>query len=558
MDCPLSEWGGKNYIMNSFLYTKEYKTSLEKIEELSKNIQNELASTKIPKKDINNVLLLLEEVAVELTNNDVTKTFKVVLEKKFGNWSLKIVCEGEEYNPLELIKSYDADDIEKSTRHILFSTYKDRLGYSHKGKNNCVYIRIYETGKKAIYYTFAAMIVGVIAGILLKNFAPEKATLFCTNYIFDIVQTLFIKVLKMVLAPLVFCSIAASISGLSDISKVGKIAARVMLIYFLTSIMSVFIGFGFGKVFFSGNLNITLAGGVEKAAQKVGAAETLKNTIVNVVPADIVSPVLNGEMLQVIFVAVIIGLCGNVLGDRVKIINDLIDAGNTICMKIVEVIMKFLPLTCFCSMASCVAGTGTKSLISLMKLVIAMYVGSVVLAVIYAILVAAFGKLNPLPFLKKVVPYMITPFIVQSSSACVPMTIDVCRNKLGVEDRVSSFSIPLGATINMNGTCLYQVIAVMMFMKACSIPLTVTNMFVITITIILLALGAPGVPGSTLLCLSTLFSTVGIPGTAITLIMGVNQFNDMICTSVNVMGDIAATVIVASGEKEINTEVYNA
>lgn len=110
----------------------------------------------------------------------------------------------------------------------------------------------------------------------------------------------------------------------------------------------------------------------------------------------------------------------------------------------------------------------------------------------------------------------------------------------------------------MNGTCLYQVIAVMMFMKACSIPLTVTNMVMITITIILLALGAPGVPGSTLLCLSTLFSTIGIPGTAITLIMGVNQFNDMICTSANVMGDIAATVIVASGEKEMNTEVYNA
>ncbi len=544
--------------MNSFLYTKEYKTSLDRIGELSKSIQDELASTKIPKKDVNNALLLLEEAAVELTNNDITKIFKVVLEKKLGNCFLKIICEGEEYNPLELIKSYDADDIEKSTRHILFSTYKNRLGYSHKGKNNCVFIRIYETGKKAVYYTFATMIAGVIVGILLKNFTPANITLFFNNYIFDTVQTLFIKALKMVLAPLVFCSIAASISSLSDISKVGKIAARVMLIYFLTSIMSVFIGFGIGKVMFSGNLNITIPGGVEAAVEQSGAAETLKNTIVNVIPADIVSPVLNGDMLQVIFVAVIIGLCGNVLGDRVRIINDLIDTGNTICMKIVDVIMKFLPLTCFCSMASCVVGTGTESLISLIKLVIAMYAGAVILAIVYAILIAAFGKLNPMPFLRKVVPYMITPFTVQSSSACVPMTIDVCKNKLGIENRVSSFSIPLGATINMNGTCLYEVIAVMMFMKACSIPLTVTGMVMITITIILLALGAPGVPGSTLLCLSTLFSTIGIPGTAITLIMGVNQFNDMVCTSANVMGDIATTVIVASGEKAMNTEVYKA
>ena len=542
--------------MNSFLHTKEYKTSLDKIGELSESIQNELASTKIPKKEIHHALLLLEEAAVELTNNDMAKMFKVVLEKKFGNYYLKVICEGEEYNPLELIKSYDADDVEKSTRHVLFSAYKDRLGYSHKGKNNCVFIRIYETGNKAVYYTFAAMIAGVIAGILLKKFAPENAALFCTNYIFDTVQTMFIRALKMVLAPLVFCSIAASISGLSDISKVGKIAGRVMLIYFLTSIMSVFIGFGLGKVMFSGSVNITIPGGAETAVQQMGAAETLKSTIVNVIPADIVSPILNGDMLQVIFVAVIIGLCGNVLGDRVRMINDLIETGNTICMKIVDVIMKFLPLTCFCSMASCVAGTGAESLLSLLKLVIAMYVGAVILAVVYAVLVAVFGKLNPLPFMKKVMPYMITPFTVQSSSACVPMTIDVCRNKLGIEDRVSSFSIPLGATINMNGTCLYQVIAVMMFMKACSIPLTVTSMLMITITIILLALGAPGVPGSTLLCLSTLFSTIGIPGAAITLIMGVNQFNDMVCTSVNVMGDIAATVIVASGEKEMNTEVY--
>jgi Na+/H+-dicarboxylate symporter len=172
-------------------------------------------------------------------------------------------------------------------------------------------------------------------------------------------------------------------------------------------------------------------------------------------------------------------------------------------------------------------------------------------------MICVFGKISPKPFVKKIIPYLLTPFSLSSSAACVPMTTDVCINKLGIDEKLTYFAIPLGATVNMNGSCCYLIMASYLFLKAAGIPMTFGIWLNIFVTVLLLAIGSPGVPGGAIINMTTIFSIVGVPSSAVALITSINQFVDMGCTSVNVFGDIACTTIVAAKDKLINKDIYN-
>ena len=541
-----------------FFYKKSIEVSLSDLQKANDFIKEESKKNKVSKRELQTTLLLFEESTLCLLQGKQEEKFNVTFEKKWGRDYLLISHKNnDEVNPLELIKEYNEEDVEESLRHAIFSSNQQILSFSHKRNTNIVSIKIHEAGNTFIYFTFAAMILGIVVGLLLKEFASESLTNFLSTNILDIIPTLFINALKLLLAPLVFCSIETSISGLTDISKFGKMAAKILIMYLVTSILALALGYGLGEVFFKNGVGFTMAGAII-SPDVMSTGETIRNTIVGLMPSDLVSPILNGDMMQVIFVAVFVGICANALGDKIKPINDLIVSGNTLCMELVSVIMKFLPISCFCSMATSIINTGTESLVTLFKLILVFYLACLIIMAAYVLMVAIFGKLNPIQYMKKVLPYLLTPFTLSSSAASVPFTIEMCLNKLGLDKKLTYFSIPLGATINMNGTCAYLVLGTYLFFIATGIPMNFGVWLNIFITILVLAIGAPGVPGGLIINFTTIFAIVGIPVEAITLLMGVNQFSDMASTAVNVFGDITSTTIVAANDQMIDMNIYNA
>ncbi len=535
-----------------------HETSLDKLEEVSEFVSNACKQYKLSKRETQNALLLLEEVSVCLLQNKSKDKFIVTFEKKLGNYYLRISHKNiEVINPLTLIKEYDEENIEESSRHAIFTANKQILDFSHKKNVNTVSIKIHEAGNRLIYYTFAAMILGIVTGILIKNFTSESVATSLSSHVLDIIPTLFINALKLCLAPLVFCSIETSISGLTDVSKFGKMAAKILMMYLVTSILALMLGYGLASIFFKNGVGFTIAGATTTTTV-TSTADTIRNTIVGIIPQDLASPIINGDMMQIIFVAVFVGICANSLGEKIKPLNDLIDAGYTLCMKLVSTIMKFLPISCFCSMAKSMIDTGTQSIMTLMKLILLYYFACLIIIVVYILMVGVLGKLNPIQYAKKVLPYLLTPFSLSSSAASVPMTVDMCIHQLGIDQKLTYFSIPLGATINMNGTCTYLVLGTYLFFIAAGIPMNFGIWLNIFITILLLAIGSPGVPGGLIINFTTIFSIVGIPMEAVTLLMGVNQFSDMASTAVNVFGDITSTTIVAANDHVIDYDIYNA
>ncbi len=538
-------------------YKQSYETSLKELKQISHSIRKECTDHKFNQRESQTTLLLLEELGVCLTHGNLEEKFDVVFEKRWGNYYLNVSHADTDYvNPLDLINEYNEEDVEESSRHAIFSAYKQNLTFTRKGNVNRVSYKIHESGNKVVYYTFAAMLLGVLNGLLIKQVFSESVASTLSTNVFDIIPTLFLNALKMMLAPLVFCSIETSISGLSDVSKFGKMAAKIIGMYLITSIISMLLGYGLGEVFFKGGVGFTI-NATEATVVTSSTAETIRNTILGVIPSDLVTPIVNGDMMQVIFVGVLVGICANSLGDRIKPFNDFVNSVNTLCTKIITVIMKFLPISCFCSMTTNIINTGIGSLISMFKLVAVIYLSCIVILILYIIMVVIFGRVNPVPFIKKVLPYLLTPFALCSSAACVPMTVDTCTNKLGIDKKLTYFSIPLGATINMNGSCACLVLLTYLFSVAAGIQMNAGMWLNVFITILLLAIGSPGVPGGLVITGSTIFSVVGIPTSAITLVMGINQFIDMCTTATNIFGDIASTTIVASVDNCLDKQIYN-
>ena len=293
-------------------------------------------------------------------------------------------------------------------------------------------------------------------------------------------------------------------------------------------------------------------GGLEAEA----ASFSFKNLIEGLVPQDLVTPIQNGEMMQIVVVAVIVGFSVSILGQKIKLVKGFVEEVNTLCMQIISLIMKFIPLVAFSSLASMAATMGMDSFMTALKFFSSLLLGVACMIGLYAAIVLVAGKMTPLPFLKKVIPYMLTPFSTASSSACIPASMELCEKKLGVPSGIASFTIPIGATINMDGGGVYLGIVAIMYAKMFGVAISPSMIAHILLLIVILTIGTPGVPGANLVCISMVLTSMGIPLEATAFLIGINALADMIVTANNVTGDIAVTTMIAAAEKKIDQGVY--
>ena len=393
---------------------------------------------------------------------------------------------------------------------------------------------------------FIGLALGIILGIILQP-NPDIATKYIKPF-----GTLFLNLIKLVIVPLVFSSLVVGACGMDDARKLGRIGGKTVAYYMLTTAFAVTIGLILANVTnVGGGFSIPVDATVE-----IAAAPNVIDTLLNIIPSNPLKALVDGNMLQIIAFALIIGAGIIGIGEKGKVLFNFFDAFAEVMYKIIGVIMQFAPIGVFALITPVVAVNGPSVLLPLLKLIIVVYAGCILHAVFtYSTTVSLFAKVNPISFFKGIAPAMVFSFTTASSSGTLPITMKSAEENLGVSKSITSFVLPLGATINMDGTAIYQGICAIFIAQVYGIELSLTAQLTIILTATLASIGTAGVPGAGMIMLGMVLQSVGLPIEGIALIAGVDRVLDMMRTCVNVTGDAACATIVAATEGELDRDV---
>ena len=389
------------------------------------------------------------------------------------------------------------------------------------------------------------MVLGVIVGAILGPNAEYLKP----------VGTLFINAIKMIIVPLVFCSLIVGVMSTDDTKKMGRIGLKSIILYLTTTGFAITIGIIAAYLFVPGaDLNMLASAESTQAKE----APPFIQTLLNIVPKNPVNALSSGNILQIIFFALVLGISLTLIGEKAKPANDLFESLAEAMYKLTAIIMSFAPYGVFGLMAWVAGKYGLDILLPLVKLIALTYIACVFhVIVIYSGLIKVIGGLSPVRYLQSIINPAAMAFSTTSSSGTLPVTIKAAREELGVSKGISSFVLPLGTTINMDGTALYQGVCVLFIAQAFGIDLSISDYLLIVMTSTLASIGTAGVPGAGLIMLSIVLTTVGLPLEGLAIVAGVDRILDMARTSVNVCGDLMVATLVGKSEKEINFDTYN-
>ncbi len=389
---------------------------------------------------------------------------------------------------------------------------------------------------------FIGLGLGILAGLIFMVLG--KADL-AVAYVKPF-GTIFLNLIKFIVVPIVLTSIIGGVISMSDIKKVGSIGAKTVIYYTCTTAFAIMVGLIFANLF-KGSFQMLETTNLEYAVAESGS---FMDTIVNIFPSNIIQPMASATMLQVIVIALFFGFGIILAGDKGKPLADVINSLCDVSMIIMSMIIKLSPFGVFALICPVVAENGPKILGSLLMVLIVAYLSYAVhMIVVYSTTVKTLGGLSPLAFFKGMIPAMLLAFSSSSSVGTLPLNKECCE-KLGASKEISSFVIPLGATINMDGTAIYQGVCAV-FIAACfGIDLNLSQMLTIVLTATLASIGTAGVPGSGMVMLAMVLQSVGLPVEGIALVAGVDRIFDMGRTVVNITGDASCAIVVSKLEEK--------
>ena len=407
---------------------------------------------------------------------------------------------------------------------------------------------------------FISLILGAIFGIILCYMVPSnhiKDDIIVEGILYVIGQG-FIRLMKMLVVPLVFCSLVCGSMSIGDTKKLGTVGVRTLVFYLFTTALAVTVALSVGNI-------INPGVGLDMSAVQSNAADvqsmeatSLTDTLLNIIPDNPINSLANGNMLQIIVFALIVGIILAKLGERTETVGNFFGQFNDIMMEMTMMVMSLAPIGVFCLISRTFANIGFSAFVPLAKYMIGVLIALAIQCfVVYMALLKVFTGLNPIIFIKNFFPVMAFAFSTATSNATIPMSIDTLSKKMGVSKKISSFTIPLGATINMDGTAIMQGVAVVFAAQAFGIHLSLTDYLTVIGTATLASIGTAGVPSVGLVTLTMVFNSVGLPVEAIGLIMGIDRILDMTRTAVNITGDAVCTTIVANQNKALDREVFN-
>jgi Na+/H+-dicarboxylate symporter len=400
--------------------------------------------------------------------------------------------------------------------------------------------------------TVAAIVLSVITAVLLRQMLPEASLHWVSTNLLSPLESLFISALMCITAPAVFVSITCSMfrfEGFSELEQSGK---TVVTTYLLTSVAATTIGVLVFQLFLPGEigiLNLSAGNGTAEGFSFLAILATL-------IPPNIVEPFSSVNSLHLMVVAMTIGAALTMSGKRVRHLKILLDELDVLCTKVSSLVMHAVPVVVFCSTVNVILNAHVEVLSSAGELISALITGVAALLLLYCLILVVVVRLSPVPFLRKYVPVMKSIFLKGSGVAAIPINMRVSRRQLGVPQSLCSFSIPLGATINMDGNCMCLTVISLFFARICGVTFGTNEIIVLLLLVVILSLGAPIAPGTLILCLVTLLTQMGIDVSVISLVIGINFILEMLLGMVNSVGDVVVTLMVAKREGILDLDTY--
>jgi len=401
-----------------------------------------------------------------------------------------------------------------------------------------------------------AMGLGLILGSLINTFAAEQSFIqdYLVQGLFHVIGAAFINALKMLVVPLVTFSLICGVCGIGDIHVLGRIGLKSFLLYLLTTALAISLAL---------LVAITIAPGKDFSQQAVSdftakSSPPITDVFINLIPSNPIAAFADGNMLQIIFFVILFAIAMLMSGEVGRQLADTAEKLNEVMMIVVTLVMDFAPIGVFFLMAKTFSEQGLGLILPMIG-----YFSVVILCLLlhalgtFSLLLLFFAKLNPITFIKKMRPAHIFAFSTASSNATIPVTLQTLEKRIGVHNSTAAFTVPLGATINMDGTAIMQGVATVFIANVYQIDLGITQYITIVGMSILASIGTAGVPGVGLIMLAMVFNQVGLPVEGIGLILGVDRLLDMIRTAVNITGDATVTCIVARGENTLDDMIFN-
>lgn len=397
-----------------------------------------------------------------------------------------------------------------------------------------------------------ALVLGAIVGVVLNLTAPSFF-IDADQYFFTPLGTIFLNLIKMLIVPLVFFSIVVGVANIGDPKALGRMGGKTMVFFLSTTAIAITIGVALAVLFQPGDKGEF---DVEEASYEAAEAPDVLDTLLGIIPTNSISALANGDMLQIIFFAIFIGLGISYLGKKVELVQRFMEQANEVMMFLVTLVMKFAPYGTFALIASAVGKQGFDALQAMFWYMLVVFLALFVhFIVVYGSSLKVLAKRNPIDVFKAYMPALTVAFSTSSSSATLPISMEVAQNKLGVPKGISSFVQPLGATINMDGTAIMQGVATIFIAQVYGIDLTPVQMLIVIFTAVLASIGTAAVPGAAIIMLAMVLESVNLPVEGIALIIGIDRLVDMARTAVNCFGDLVCALYITESEKGKENEV---
>lgn len=536
------------------------------ISEVIENIENILTSNKTTQRKRMMATLLAEECVVKLAAaaNEGSE-IKVRVTRFFRSTYINIISKGKEINlsdilsadgSSELPEEYGVETAEAIRNRVLRSNAKD-ITYRHFSGFNVIRILVARNDNMGLMDVATAIVLAVITGVVLRLCLPTEAEMKLSDMVFAPLYTVFLNAIKMIMAPLVFFSMANSLGDFTNLKELGRSGMKVFSYYTLTTIFAMLIAWGASHLFHSGVTLESLNIAVSEDLSSVHSLDiSLVDTLINMVPSNIVGAFASSDMMQIIVLAILIGIAMGKIGEYSQKMRELIGMLDALFGSLTAIIIKFLPVAVYGSFTSLILTMNLDTAGAVSSWIGVTLLCIVAMFVVYMLLLTLIGRLNPLKFIKKYNLVTVTALSTCSSSATLPAAVSCCQ-KMGVSPSIYKFSIPLGSTINMDGATIFLVVSTMFLALISGVQIPVEAYMSLGITVLLLSMAAPAVPGAAIACLSTLLAIVGVPNESMAVIIGILPLFDPLFTASNVIGDGVVTTLVAKSENALDLEKFN-
>lgn len=447
-------------------------------------------------------------------------------------------------------------DLASVIRGLVLQSFGSRLKYKHRDGKNTVRIEAQRSPYSFLYQTMSCLLAAVLLGVLCRLSIPQATYLALNDMVLEPGRTIFINALKIIVSPVVFFSLVISIAQFSNLSEVGKLGGKLMLLFLLMEVVACALSAGvcfltrLTGLPFSQSLSISAGG----PALEITAL-SLRDFLEGIVPSNFLQPFLDSNVLQLMFLGVLCGIAVGEIGDYSKPLLDLIEACYELIMKMTGILTQFIPIAVLCSIWSLVLTTGTNLLLSLVGVLAIVFLGMVALVCIDGMRLRAAG-LSPKCFLQKYAPAMAHVFSTTSSSASLPENMKAAKG-MGVPEKVYSLSLPLGVIFSKKGSIFYRATTALLIAQLFGIEVSAAKVVSLLISAAVITLATPGVPGGAFVAFSALLLQLGVPADALACIIGIDAVMDLFIGVVNCFGTMVSTVTISHGEHQLDVARYN-